>query len=203
MIMVRKLISWLDVNFEPILVTVLFVSMIILVSGQVILRFVFRTGFSWAEEMSRYMFVWLVYFCLSYATRNNRHIRLTFIVGLFAEGAQKLIALFTDMLFLVFSLFLLVSCWRIVESTARFGDMAITLNISRNILYGSGLVGFILNTIRLVQVMAWKIRMRNAPLQTFLVYHSNRTETMAFGTLQTMQDTLRAHQKAGLQEVGK
>ena len=55
----KKLIRWLDVNFEAVLMVVFFAMMIILVTVQVILRFVFKTGFSWGEEVARILFVWM------------------------------------------------------------------------------------------------------------------------------------------------
>ncbi len=75
----KKVLKWLDVNFEPLLIAVLFTALILLITIQVILRLSPLAGFSWGEEISRFMFVWLMYFSFSYATRNNRHIRVSFL----------------------------------------------------------------------------------------------------------------------------
>ena len=46
----KKTLRWLDVNFEAILMVLFFSLMILLVTVQVVLRFIFKTGFSWGEE---------------------------------------------------------------------------------------------------------------------------------------------------------
>lgn len=184
--MMKKIFKWLDVNFEPLVTTVLFFAMTILVAGQVVLRFGFRQGFSWAEEFARYMFVWLVYLCVSYATRKNRHIKLSVVSGLFPEKGQKIFAIISDLLFFIFTVILLFNFMKVVESTARYGDMAVTLNVSRNVLYFSGAVGFLLNTIRLVQNIVWKVSRFSAPIGIFSMYNSDRSETMVLGVLQPM-----------------
>mgnify|MGYP003376695435 CR=1 FL=1 len=99
----KKLIRWLDVNFEAVLMVVFFAMMIILVTVQVILRFVFKTGFSWGEEVARILFVWMSFSSFGYLTRNSRHVRVGFLVGKIKESVQKKILFLCDVLFLVFS----------------------------------------------------------------------------------------------------
>ncbi|MGL4282334.1 TRAP transporter small permease [Eubacterium aggregans] len=79
--MIKKGLSWLDVNFEPILMSALFYIMTILIVVQVGLRYFLGIGLSWGEELSRIIFVWLMYFAISYATRNQRHIRVSFLAN--------------------------------------------------------------------------------------------------------------------------
>ena len=57
----KKFLRWLDINFEPLCMTVMFYLMSGLMVLQVILRFAFHTGFAWGEEVSRFIFVWLVF----------------------------------------------------------------------------------------------------------------------------------------------
>ena len=52
----KKTLRWLDVNFEAILMVLFFSLMILLVTVQVVLRFIFKTGFSWGEEVARLLF---------------------------------------------------------------------------------------------------------------------------------------------------
>ncbi len=187
----KRLLRWLDCNFEPVAVCVLFLAMIILVAGQVILRFVFKSGFAWAEEFARFMFVWLVYLSLSYATRQNRHIRLTILSNALPETGRKVFAMASDIIFFLFSIILLVYCIGLVKSTAQYGDMAVTLNVSRNVLYVAGVVGFLMNCIRLVQNIVWKIAKWNADSATFSLYHSDVAEKLALGVLEPMYEAVK------------
>lgn len=65
----KKTLRWLDVNFEAILMVLFFSLMILLVTVQVVLRFIFKTGFSWGEEVARLLFVWMSFSSFGYLTR--------------------------------------------------------------------------------------------------------------------------------------
>lgn len=99
----KRTLRWLDVNFEAILMVVFFSLMILLVTLQVVLRFVFKTGFSWGEEVARLLFVWMAFSSFGYLTRGSRHVRVGFFRELFPEQVQKAILIVCDALFLVFS----------------------------------------------------------------------------------------------------
>ncbi len=148
---------WVDRNFEPILMALIFYVMTTIVTLQVILRFVFNTGFSWAEEVARFLFVWLMYFSISYATRNNGHINITFLVDKFNEKIRKIIMIFVDVLFFIFSTIIFISAIKICQSIAEYKDRAVSIDVSMNVLYAAGLIGFSLMIIRLIQGIVWKV----------------------------------------------
>lgn len=166
----KKIIDWLDVNFEPVIISVLFYIMTLIVTVQVILRLFFKSGFSWGEEVSRFIFVWLMYFCISYATRNQRHIRMSFFIEKFNEKIQKSIMIFVDFLFLIFSSFAFTAAIKICESVVKFGDRAVTVNVSLNIVYAAGVVGYALIMIRVIQGVIWKFRNFSSPMDMFVNY---------------------------------
>ena len=154
----KKVLRWMDINLEPLLSGILFYAIMILITIQVILRFVFKTGFDWGEELARYMFVWMMYFSFSYATRNNRHIRVSFFVDRFHDKGKKILTLICDILFLVLMGYCvaaaIITCWQ----TSKFQDMSVTLGVTMNVLYAAGIVGFGLMFIRLIQNIVWKLR---------------------------------------------
>jgi len=157
----------MDRNFEPILMAVIFYAMTTLVTVQVVLRFVFNSGFSWAEELARFLFVWLMYFSISYATRNNGHINITFLVDKFNEKTRKIIRIFVDILFIGFAILIFGAAIKICLSVAEYQDKATSIDVSMNILYGAGLVGFGLMIIRLVQGILWKVKNFSKPMEYF------------------------------------
>lgn len=158
---------WMDKNFEPILMAVIFYVMTAVVTVQVVLRFIFNSGFSWAEELARFLFVWLMYFSISYATRNNGHINITFLVDRLNEKTRKIVRIFVDILFIGFAILIFVSAIKICLSVAEFQDKATSINVSMNILYGAGLIGFGLMIIRIIQGIVWKIKNFSKPMEYF------------------------------------
>lgn len=165
--MIKKGLSWLDVNFEPILMSALFYTMTILIVVQVGLRYFLGLGLSWGEELSRIIFVWLMYFAISYATRNQRHIRVSFLVNKTPEKVQKVILMITDFLFLAFTLRTLVSACNIVGEATLYNDRLVAMDVGLNVIYMAGVVGLLLMSIRLIQNIVWRLRHLDVPIEVF------------------------------------
>lgn len=170
MIVVKNIFKWLDINFEPLCMAILFYAITGLVTLQVILRFVFATGFSWGEEVARFMFVWLMYFSIAYATRNQRHIRVAFVIQKFGDRGHKMFLILGDIIFLAFSVFVFLSLIRVCQSVIKYQDMAVTIHVSLNIVYGAGVVGFFLIIIRLIQSIIWKVKRFSEAMDVFENY---------------------------------
>lgn len=57
-----------------VLVILLFAAVVVIVFGQVIMRYGFKNSLSWADETSRYCFVWLVYLGGTITIREGRNV---------------------------------------------------------------------------------------------------------------------------------
>lgn len=62
----ERLVEWL--------MALALLIMVVLVFGNVVLRYGFSTGIAWAEEISRLMFVWLIFLGAILALRQHAHI---------------------------------------------------------------------------------------------------------------------------------
>ena len=83
-----KLKKYFDKLEEVLGVSILFVMLVIL-SYQIILRFVFKNSNSWSEETARYLFVWFVYVTASLAVLKNAHIRIDAFLGVCPRKAVR------------------------------------------------------------------------------------------------------------------
>lgn len=154
----KKILKWLDVNLEPIMLATVFFAILILVVVQVILRFFFSAGYAWGEEVARYLFVWLCFLGISYASRNNKHMDVAYLRNVVPVPARKVIMITSDVLALILFGYLLSAAVATVKTTATYGDMAISIAISKNYVYASAVVGYFLAIIRTIQTMVWKIK---------------------------------------------
>ncbi len=166
----KQTLRWLDVNFEAILMVFFFSLMILLVTAQVILRFVFETGFSWGEEVSKLLFVWMSFSSFGYLTRGSRHVRMGFFRERLPEKMQKAILLLCDVLFLVFSAYGTVAVARLCADAWRYQDMLTAIPWNYNALYLAGLLGFVMMVIRNIQVIVWKLTHWGGNLDCFVNY---------------------------------
>jgi C4-dicarboxylate transporter DctQ subunit len=76
---------------EDTFISVLLIAASTILFVNVVLRYVFNTGFIWAEEMVRYQIVWLVFVGASVAARKGIHIGVDAIVHLLPAPAQKVV----------------------------------------------------------------------------------------------------------------
>jgi len=78
----RSLGRWFDWLVERIL-AVVFVVFTLLAFAQVVARYVFGYPITWTEEISRYLFVWVVFVGAGVAERYRAHVTLDFLVSRF------------------------------------------------------------------------------------------------------------------------
>lgn len=68
--------------------TILFTSILLFVN--VILRYVFHHSIYWAEELVRYMMVWLIFFGGSQVVRKEGHIRVDVVLRMLPPRGQRI-----------------------------------------------------------------------------------------------------------------
>jgi TRAP-type C4-dicarboxylate transport system permease small subunit len=68
--------EWLGRMAETVLLTLLLTAMVLLAAGQIVLRNVGGTGFSWADEALRILVLWVTMVGSVAASRDQRHVRI-------------------------------------------------------------------------------------------------------------------------------
>lgn len=91
----------------------------ILLTAQVVLRFGFGLGYAWIEEISRMLFIWLIFLGAVVAMRDNLHIRVEAGLLLFPARIRPFAAWFGDLLLFAFCVAL---CWHGIELVASTLD---------------------------------------------------------------------------------
>jgi TRAP-type C4-dicarboxylate transport system permease small subunit len=85
---------------EDSLLSILLASMIVLASGQIILRNFFEQGFFWIDPLLRLLVLWTGLIGATVASRDNRHIRIDLLSRYLSKNAhlliQFLVGLFTS-----------------------------------------------------------------------------------------------------------
>ena len=76
-------------KFLEFLVVVCLVAMVVMVFGNVVLRYGFNSGISISDEMSRYCFIWLTYIGAMVAMRDKGHLGVDTLVRRLSLGGKK------------------------------------------------------------------------------------------------------------------
>ena len=75
-------LSRAGVAIENALLVVLLAALMLLATGQIVLRLVFSTGFVWADELVRILVMWIALEAAVAASRSRRHLRIDLAIRL-------------------------------------------------------------------------------------------------------------------------
>jgi TRAP-type C4-dicarboxylate transport system permease small subunit len=122
------------------LTAVLVAAIVIVTLGQVILRYFFNNPQSWAEEIGRYLFVWITLLGAAVAVARDSHIRLDAVVNLLPKITRGPLDIFRRLVEIVAGGMLL---WAGIAVTSRnLHTTFYTLpDVPRWIFYGAIPVG--------------------------------------------------------------
>lgn len=153
-----KLLKWLDDYFEITICIALMSFMTVLLFVQVIMRRVFSQSLYWSEELARYVFIWLVYFGISYGAKIMKHIRIDAFLGIFPKKSRPFIVILGDLLFLAFAVFIIFTSSDIVNKQMLLNQRSPAIHMPIALVYAAPLAGFILTTIRQIQTIIFRVK---------------------------------------------
>ena len=92
------------INFlEESIISLLLAAMTLLTFVQVVLRYVFNTGFLWHLEVTSFLFLWMVMLGIPYGIRVGSHIGVDIFLRLFSAPYQRIIGFCAVTLGLVYA----------------------------------------------------------------------------------------------------
>ncbi len=121
----RRLLSRLDDAgryAENAALVILLGGMMSLAVGQILLREVFSTGFSWADELLRLLVLWLAMVGSVAACRDNRHIRIDALSHLLPARVVVAVRVVVDLFAAAVSAVLAWHSFRYLALEREFGD---------------------------------------------------------------------------------
>jgi TRAP-type C4-dicarboxylate transport system permease small subunit len=90
-------------SIEGYIAAILLFTLTVLLAIQVFVRFVFGGGIAWSEELSRYMFVWSIYFGCIVAAKEDKHIRVTAQLMFLSERKKAWLISASDIIWIIFN----------------------------------------------------------------------------------------------------
>lgn len=152
------MLKFLDKYLEDLFIIPLLMGMSLLIFAQVIMRYVFSASLTWSEELARYIFIWLVYFSVSYAARTEKHIRIEAALMAFPKKFRPYVEIFSEILVLLFALFIVYTSFTVVQKINISGQNSPALGIPMWVVYSAPFVGFILTSFRTAQTIIRKVK---------------------------------------------
>jgi TRAP-type C4-dicarboxylate transport system permease small subunit len=137
-----------------LLIVVLMVAMVVMVFGNVVLRYGFNSGIDVSDEMSRYCFVWLTYIGAMVAMREGGHLGLDSLVRRLPVGGQKTALFLSEVLMLLCNGLFVLGTWKMHE--LQVSNVSPVVGLSMIWIYGVGYVVGIVMAVFNLRVI-WRI----------------------------------------------
>lgn len=102
-----KLKSWVDKILSLSLIAIVG-SMTLLVTYQVVARYVFNSPSAISEVLSRYLFIWLILLGSAYVFGLREHMAITFVKDKFAPKFRTCVEMFIELVTVTFAIFIMV-----------------------------------------------------------------------------------------------
>ena len=118
---------------------------------QVIMRYVFNASLSWAEEASRYAFVWSALISIGYTIKENSILKVDTLVEALPAGMKHLMVTLINVSVTLFFGYLIFNSIPAIQRVIRTGQTSPALKIPLGWIYFAAIAGFFLATLRSVQ----------------------------------------------------
>jgi TRAP-type C4-dicarboxylate transport system permease small subunit len=150
------------VRFEDEIAGLLMMAVTLVLALQVLTRYVFNDPLAWTEEVSRHLFVWMVFFGASGALRERSHVAIELVVVRLPRQAQLAAALLCNLLVLFFLGNLLY--WGVKAVDRMWTLPTATLELPVGLVYTVFPITAALMIVRTVVNMWADVRSRGATL---------------------------------------
>ena len=134
---------------------VAFGTIIVVVLMQVVWRYVFNNSLTWTEELSRYLYAWIIFVGAALAIRDNSHVRVDFFMARLPAGVQRVVDFVTGVMILAFLGLVVVVGFQWVFEVRGTRSPAMSLPVNW-VLYGALPVGALIGVGYLV-VRVWQL----------------------------------------------
>jgi len=121
-----------------ILIALFLAIMVVLVFGNVVLRYAFNSGITVSEEVSRWLFVWLTFLGAIVALRQHGHLGVDALVRRLPNAGKRACLIVTQILMLYATWLLLQGSWE--QTMINLDVKSPSAGISMGLIYGVGVV---------------------------------------------------------------
>jgi TRAP-type transport system small permease protein len=127
-----RVVRFVGQYFEEIVAGIFMVLMSLTTFGNVVARYVFNSPIQWAEEFSRYAFIWLVFMGAVICTKVKRHIIIDTLIVFMPPRVKAALQLVVDVLVIGLMLIMVYYGWILIGSATQPTS---TLKVPQYVVY--------------------------------------------------------------------
>jgi len=149
-----------------ITIALLLAGMVVLIFGNVVLRYGFDTGITYSEELSRMFFIWLIFLGAVVAMREHGHLGMDTVLRRLPPQGAKMAVLAGQALMLWATWLMISGSW--TQTLINLHVSAPATGISMGVFYGAGLAfgipSFVIILFDMFSVLTGRIDVTTATL---------------------------------------
>jgi TRAP-type transport system small permease protein len=149
----EKLVSTLT-NLIHVLLVGMMVMMVIMVFGNVVLRYGFNSSIIASEEVSRWLFLWMIFLGAVVAIRDRAHLGTDFLVSRLPVGGKRFCLGLSYALMIAMCVLLIKGAWQ--QTKINWSATSAVTEVSLAVFSGSCLV-FAVLALPLVVWDGWRV----------------------------------------------
>ena len=147
----KKVLSVIDKNCERWLLLAFYSMIVVTIGTEVIRRFALSYSSTWAEEVARYAFIYLVWIGVAAAVRDRGHIRIDVIMQFLGNRGKAAVYILGDFVMLFVAVLALYYSFETLSISMKFQSVTHGLRIEQAWFLAAVPFGFSLVCFRLVQ----------------------------------------------------
>lgn len=120
--------------------SIMLVLLTLVVFAEVLSRYVFDFPLVFSTELTNVLFPWMIFVAAISVTKNEDHLSINYFRELLPKAGQKIAFIFSKLVMLYFSTFMVISSYKIALAVAQ--QPLPMLRISKSWLYSSITVSF-------------------------------------------------------------
>lgn len=142
-------------KFEESVLVICLAVMGLVLTAQILLRYFISAPISWAEELARYLQIWITFLGMGYAFRKKSHIALDLLLEKFPKKLSKAITIFNDLVMIVCSAMVIYVAPIFLSQQHKLSS---TLHVPLNLVYGVIPIGFGITILYLIADIILKFK---------------------------------------------
>jgi TRAP-type C4-dicarboxylate transport system permease small subunit len=151
--LIQKLINGYSRVLSGLMVVCLLL-MVVMVFGNVIMRYAFNSGLTLSEELSRWLFVWMTFMGAVVALNERSHLGTDSLIIRLPKSGQKVCLGLTYLVMMFMSWLVFIGSWE--QTKINWDSNSAVMEISTGYLYASGMVFAVLGAPVLV-LNLWRL----------------------------------------------
>jgi len=136
-------------NFEVYAATICFFVLTILLTLQVISRYLLHHSFTWMEELGTIMFVWMIYLGVSGAVTYRKHLRIDFLLDIMSFKVKRVFLIISNLIFAAFNVYICIVMANVIKLLGK--SVTTMMRMPKAVVYSIIPISLILTVIRIIQ----------------------------------------------------